>query len=180
LTVEAQVVSDNGLDSTSVKVVYTYTDFAAPDTLPLNWQSANNLFSNQIPINGASEIRYYLIANDIGGNTFKLPTQAPETYFNVLIGPDQTPPTLTHEPVVLLMESDQTMTITAKAEDNIGIANVTLEYAINNQSFQTVQLGETNSTYHTTLSLPTLSDGASMLPPDCNRRVQSGFNNDTT
>ncbi|WP_120273420.1 T9SS type A sorting domain-containing protein [Mangrovibacterium diazotrophicum] len=162
LTVEAQVISDNGLDSTSVKVVYTYSDFTTPDTLQLNYQASTSLFTNQIPINGASEIRYYLIANDVDGNLFALPTQAPDTYFNVLIGVDQTPPTLTHEPVVLQMESDQTLTITAQAEDNIGVANVKMEYAINDQDFQTVTLDEADDAYQKTITLPTITDGDSI------------------
>ncbi|WP_163715162.1 T9SS type A sorting domain-containing protein [Mangrovibacterium lignilyticum] len=162
LQVDARVVSDKGLDSTSVKLIYTDADFSVADTVSMNWEESTDFFSAQIPVSGEAEIKYYIAANDEDGRTYRLPALAPLAYFNVLIGVDQTPPGLSHEPVKILMENDPLLTIHALATDNIGLAGVQIEYAANNQPFQSSPLTESNGEYSTAISFEGLTDGDSI------------------
>lgn len=162
ITVGARVVADAGLDSTSVAVVRSADGFATADTLRLTWSAQTDLFSTQIPVNGAGHIGYYLLATDLQGHTVNYPRTAPASVFDVTIGPDQTAPTLAHSPVKLLLTWDQNLVIEATATDNIGIASVKIEYAPNDGAFSILPLDAAGSAFSKTIALSGLSDGDSV------------------
>ncbi|WP_372773916.1 T9SS type A sorting domain-containing protein [Mangrovibacterium sp.] len=162
LTVFATVVSDEGLDSSTVKLIYTLADFNEADTILMNYTVSTDEFTAQLPITGEGEIRYYLAASDLTGRVYRLPRQSPDDYFNVLVGPDQTPPTITHDPVKILLESDQNLQLSALATDNIGVAEVQVEYSVNQNAVQKANLDLIDGSYSTTLNFAGLTDGDSI------------------
>ncbi|WP_320168260.1 T9SS type A sorting domain-containing protein [Mangrovibacterium marinum] len=162
LEVTAAIVSDKGLDSTSVQLIYTDADFSTADSLSMTWLQANDLFSAEIPVTEAATFQYYLTAQNIEGRRFRLPADAPQSYFDVHVGPDQQAPVIAHDPVKIMLENNQTAAITAVVSDNIAVSDVELEYAANKEAFQTLSLNSDGDSYETNLSFSDLVDGDSI------------------
>lgn len=159
LVVKAVIRSDTELDTLSVKLIYTTGEFTSADTIPLVWQSATDEFSATIPVNGNATIRYYLQAADKPGKVYRQPAHAPKSFYDVIIGPDQVPPTIVHQPVKYVLESNPELFISALVDDNIGVGSVKIEYAVNKSGFQQQSLTGDNNNYSTTISLSNVKDG---------------------
>lgn len=162
LSVTAGIVSDQGLDTTSVKLIYTDSDFTTADTLAMTWNESTDLFSADIPVTEAAIFHYYFTSQNINDRTYRLPVHAPNTYFDVAVGPDMQAPAIIHEPVKFIMQNNLTASITATVTDNIGVANVKIEYAVNEKSFQETTLEFVNQAYQTILTFSGLADGDSV------------------
>lgn len=162
LPIHLGINADTEIDSSLVRVIYTNSDFSSADTLFLAYDEANAQFSTTIPNPGVGDLRYFLSSTDVEGRVYKLPALAPDNYFELHIGPDNTPPTLQHEALTFILESEQSMSINAVATDNIAIDKVELQYAVNTDAFQTVELNRTGDLFSRTVNFSGLTDGDSI------------------
>jgi hypothetical protein len=63
---------------------------------------------------------------------FSLPTEAPAEIYSVTIGPDNQLPEIIHTPVPYFIANGQNIRISTRADDNLGVDSVYVEFSINN------------------------------------------------
>ncbi|HKI89418.1 MAG TPA: T9SS type A sorting domain-containing protein, partial [Draconibacterium sp.] len=132
MPVKVAILSDMPVDSSSVKVIFSTNYFTTKDSVSLHYNSTQNKFDGNIPLNGfMGKVQYYFKATSKDNKIFKLPSTAPNKKFSLRIGPDYSPPSIQHNPVRLISKFEHEMQLTAVAEDNIGINSVKVEYKIN-------------------------------------------------
>ena len=136
------IESDYELDTSSVFIHYSYDNFENhKDSLPLtNENTTANFSAELLPTIETGTIYYYLIAKDTVNRTFKLPTEAPKVLYTITIGPDNEPPEITHNPIPYFLLANDNLTLTANADDNLGVDTVFVEYDINGEPQQTFGL----------------------------------------
>ncbi len=128
--------SDIELDSTSMKIHYSYDNFKNHhDSIPLLFSSSLNLFYAVLsPEIASGKIDYYVYTNDISKRKFTLPTEAPKTFYTVKIGPDTQAPEIVHTPISYYLLADEGLTISTFADDNLGVDSVFVKYQINGET----------------------------------------------
>ncbi len=139
LTVTAVVETDTEVDAATFVLHYSYSTDADPFGDPANDNTvamaatANpNEYSAVIPVTGSeANISYYLEIKDIAERIFSNPAEAPTNFNRVVLGPDTTEPVIEHTPPAFILNTDETLEITARASDNIALATVEVEYFIN-------------------------------------------------
>jgi len=129
------IESDYELDTTSLFVIYSTDSFNDHiDSLPLITNQLTNQFSTELtPKIEAGEIHYYIKARDTMNRFFTLPTEAPADLYSITIGLDNEAPVINHLPIPYFMLAGKDLTITAEADDNLGVDTVFVEYTINGQ-----------------------------------------------
>ena len=133
LTFNVNIKSDYELDTAALFVIFSVDSFITHvDTLNLLPTAEPNLFSAQLePAVETEKIHYYIVSSDIKTRVFTLPTDAPKTLYSIAIGPDNELPVVEHFPIPYFFLSDEKLYVEVKANDNIGIDTVTIEYEIN-------------------------------------------------
>ncbi|MFD2787035.1 T9SS type A sorting domain-containing protein [Hymenobacter rubripertinctus] len=134
--VTATVVSDGTVTPGSVKLVYTVDN--APVATVAMTSLGGNQYRGVIGNPGLNHtVRYYITAADNEtGRTYT----APATYqpgvatvdrYSFAIGPDVTVPVVRHQAPTYRFADKLPLVLTAQATDNLGVASVTAEYAVN-------------------------------------------------
>ena len=163
IAISAEVFSDEELDSSSVQLVYTLTGFEEADSIQMVYNETTQHFELEFPISGAGERKYYISASDIDGVTYRLPGIAPERVFDFFVGPDTIKPEITHRPIRSILESELTADIFVEINENIGIEEAVVEYFINDQDVQNLDLVvDSATTYKSTFQFQNLVDGDSI------------------
>lgn len=127
------IESDFEIDSGSVYVCYSTDSFNTIDSLLLKANQNTGSFSATLfPAIESGKIDYFIKTGDKMNRTFSLPTEAPVEFYDVKIGPDLTSPVINHTPKPYFVSKGDNITISTKADDNLGIDTVYIEYAINN------------------------------------------------
>jgi hypothetical protein len=168
--VTTQIQDDNGFNAGSVTLFYTTngTTFTGVNMTPTGNPKE---FSGSIPATGTpQEYGYYITVRDSKNREFTNPgkivrinnTEIQNLFF-FETGPDLTSPTISHSPKLFLLDSETSLVLEARVTDNIGIASVTVEYAINGitQTPQPLTLsspGE-DSIYTVSLNIGTRANG---------------------
>ena len=117
-----KAISDNGLKTDSIFVYYAADSIQlARDTLALALEGEQYLAT--IPISPLKTNAYYFTAVDSFNRVFRLPS-VENTYFSFFVGPDTIPPTITHIPPSLLLQSDDSLKLAAIVRDKIGVDSV--------------------------------------------------------
>ncbi len=118
--------SDTGLDTTSVFLHYSLSEFnEKTDSLLMQYNAADRLFRASVPsIGSPGTMLYYFSAQDTLDRQFTGPAQAPDVYNYFNFGPDNFLPEIAHEPTTFLLTTEKQLPITAKVTDNIGIHQV--------------------------------------------------------
>lgn len=127
----ARVMSDFGLDSSKVYLVYSLNNFQSTDSVLLTPTSVADNFSASLALSLNTHISYYFKASDLKNRTYKLPSGAPDRFFSFKIGPDTEPPVIVHSPVTVMVSTDLSTTIEADITDNIGVKSASVEYFVN-------------------------------------------------
>lgn len=158
------VESDYELDSNSVTVYYWLNNnLENIQDLPLTYNAQTNSFrASFTPTDTVQKIEYFIRANDLVNRTFTLPTEAPDTAYSIKIEPDNTAPEIQHDPIPYFMLYGKELDITVKADDNLGIDTVVVDYAINGVPQEPFGLGLQNKTTYTgyfNFDLSELEDG---------------------
>ena len=127
------VESDYPLDSTSLYVVYSATSSEnLSDSLPMVYNNSTGFFTATIlPETDSSKYYYYVTAKDVKNRFFRLPTEAPDEYYSVTIGPDLEKPVITHTPIPYFVTTEKEIPVSAYVDDNLGVDTVYIEYDIN-------------------------------------------------
>lgn len=156
--------SDSGLDSTSVYLVYSFSEFdEKSDSVSMQYHPADGKFRTSVPPVGAQgTLLYYFAAEDTLDRRFTGPAQAPESYHYFNYGPDMLLPEIAHEPVSFLLTTEKQLTINARVTDNIGINKVYVVFGRKGAAPDTLLLTHTgNSYFETVYTIPSsaVADG---------------------
>ncbi|GAA3918190.1 T9SS type A sorting domain-containing protein [Hymenobacter algoricola] len=134
--VNATIITDGTITPGSVKLYYA-VDNGALNTVAMTNTAGNN-YQGIIPGPGLNHtVSYYLAAADNEtGRTYTAPaTYAPNVAtvarYSFVIGPDATAPVVKHKPLTYLFVSQLPYQFQAQATDNVAVAGVTVEYAVN-------------------------------------------------
>ena len=69
-----------------------------------------------------------------------MPGIAPEKYYSVTYGIDNTAPVLSHQPIPFMRQENLSVELVVKARDNLGVNSVKVEYLVNKTFLQMVDL----------------------------------------
>lgn len=136
-SVQATVQSDGTVTPGSVKLMYSVNN-GAYTTVTMTATGTAGQYQGTIPNpgNGAT-VRYYLSASDNETRrTYTSPgLPAPgitaRATYQFVVGPDQTVPQVAHNPPAYLFANKLPYEFVVLADDNLGVASVSVEYAIN-------------------------------------------------
>ena len=139
-TVTATVESDGTVTPGSVKLFYAFGNGAFTE-VTLTPTGTAGQYQGTIPNPGTNTtVRYYLSAADNEtGRTYTNPGGpspgiSTRTTFQYVIGPDATAPVVRHTPPPFLMVSQLPYQLVVRAEDNLAVASVVVNYSINGQA----------------------------------------------
>ncbi len=153
----AEILSDFGLDSSKVYLVYSKNGFVNyTDSVLLKPTSTLNTFSTQISLVKDGTISYYFSATDVKNRRYVLPSNAPVHFFSFKIGIDNQPPVIVYgQPIKYMVSSNLSATIDAQITDNIGVKSATVEYFVNGGVIKSFPLvNDTLDNYTGKLVLP--------------------------
>ncbi len=129
--IETEIRSDFTLDTTALFLFYSKDNFSSTDTLPLVLNENTGKFEALLPLSEQDvNVSYYLLATDVEEREFTNPSFVPQEYHEFTIGPDNTPPTLSHTTPPFIM-FDKFEGIDALADDNLGLDTVFVEHFLN-------------------------------------------------
>ncbi|GET27049.1 T9SS type A sorting domain-containing protein [Prolixibacter sp. NT017] len=154
--VTAKVYGDYGIDTSSVVLHYSFDNWQteAVDTMLSTGNPDEYSASITVPAMGTTT-DYYISVTDLRQRNFTKPEHAPSNYYSFYVGPDVTPPSLSHVPVKMVFSSADSVYIEATATDNIGVASVKVELMLNSSNAGTFDLSlVADSTYAANVPLP--------------------------
>ena len=97
--------------------------------------TGGNNWTANIPGNGSpATYRYYITTKDQLNRTATSPPGAPAAYHSFLASPDNTPPNITHTPIVTIPIFSWPATLDAVVTDNLGVDSVWAKWYINTPS----------------------------------------------
>jgi Secretion system C-terminal sorting domain len=139
IQLSAVIKSDTLFSRNKVGVVFSFDKFRNSDTLFLNSQNSDNIFSTFISIPSYNkELEYYFFVEDYFQRLYKpllysSEKQSLEKFrYKVFIGTDTVKPVIQHTPAGYYMESIDTIAINVTATDNLAVDSVYIEYKVNN------------------------------------------------
>ncbi len=157
------ITSDTTLITDQILLHYSSDDFQTEATAILTPTATPDEYSVTIPDPGTDiTLSYYFTAVDELGRTFSLPHESPAEVFSFFIGADQVAPTISHNPITLVLTSSASVDLKASLTDNIGIASGQIEYRINQGSLETVSLqpdSEIENQFVGSIQLPQTNKG---------------------
>lgn len=130
----------------TVNLIYSEDRFrTAGKTEPMR-ASANGEFNFQLPApNANKEIFYYFSVKSPEGREIMLPSTGSRLPFGFTVATDNDPPVITHTPDAFILESTDTLLISATITDLLGVDTAYLEYAINDQPLRGIPLFDLGS-----------------------------------
>jgi hypothetical protein len=161
----ATIRNTNGYDGGSVTLHYKTT--GSLTDVPMAPTGNPDEYEADIP-GGDDSYSYYISVVDIDDRTFAdpgviiSPGSPPEQgFFEFAVGPDNTPPVITHTPKAFITTKDD-LDLMAVITDNIGIDNAQVEWKLNDVDQSPVFMSlvaDTESTYEVVIPLSDLEDG---------------------
>lgn len=88
-----------------------------------------------------STVEYYVEAVDDNSLQARLPANAPEAYFSFDVGPDNTPPVITHIPISSTSRALWPPPVIASVDDNLGIDSVWVNFELEDSAGMTYRVG---------------------------------------
>ena len=158
--VNANVTSDLGFDTTSLKLHYSTDAFALMDSIVQMVPTANkNEYTATLPNPGkGTDLSYFIEVFDDKLRRFTDPGQAPDfVSFGFRIDVDDSIPEIEHTPVSFILENETDVAISASITDFfIGVDTAYIEYSINDVNQASIAMlpdPETFSIYNGTIDL---------------------------
>lgn len=155
--VEATV---RGVSASIQQVDLTWTSHSmAEQTIALT-DVGGELFRGELQLPaGMDTVFYYISAHDQIGNTTREPAGAPLEMHSFVVGVDEGPPLLMHDPIVSAAFLDWPVRIAGTAEDNFGIESVEVVWELSDPdgillSQGTNILSESNGSFDSPLPIP--------------------------
>ncbi len=145
----------------SVKLIFSKDYFTSSESIDLTYDASSQKYITNLPVdNHLGNIQYYFVAQFSDGKTYKLPSTAPNKKLNFRIGPDYSAPTVQHNPVKLISSSLKYMNLKGKAEDNLGVKSVKVEFKIDGISQEPVYLNiDSEDVFSGSVELPDFIKG---------------------
>jgi hypothetical protein len=128
VTVEASVIALSS-DVQSV-LLHVRFDGGSSETIPMSAAGGDSYSAGLMLPETPDSVRYYIEARDDQGFSGFLPTGAPDRRFTFGVGPDGTPPDITHTPVAGGSILAWPQRLEASVTDNIGVDRVDVTYRI--------------------------------------------------
>jgi hypothetical protein len=136
--VKAVITSDAG--PISLPILHYESSTTALTSVNMLPTGQPNEYQASIPGTGSpAQYRYFITVLDgLDREYFRpgiliTPSQAPQQFFTGFsTGPDNKAPKITHAPKAFILDTDQEYKIEAIVSDNIGLADVRVQYSINN------------------------------------------------
>jgi hypothetical protein len=130
--VEVGFLSDFAVNGSKMNITFSQDYFISTNNAEMQYYASSNTFKGELPIDFfQGNLQYYFTLETEGGKIYKLPSTAPDRKFVLRIGPDYSAPTIVHNPVKVISKSEPLVNLSAKAQDNIGINSVKIEYKVN-------------------------------------------------
>ena len=134
---EILVYIDTIFNPSTAQLHYSYDDFSNEVIVPLTKTDTLQYFKAIIPDPNflfERNIGYYITCKDkSGNNTAGIPLNYPYNYYKCKIGKDTIKPIIEFSPFSELIDTIQTLSVSAKITDNIGVDSVWIEYLINSK-----------------------------------------------
>ena len=158
--IKAEVTSDLGFDTTSLRLHYSTDAFAEMDSIVQMVPTINpDEYKAIIPNPGkGTELSYYIEVIDDKSRRFTDPGQAPDfVSFDIIIDVDDSIPQIEHTPVSFILENETEVAISASITDYfMGVDTAYIEYSINDVDQPSIGLlpdPETFSIFNATIDL---------------------------
>ncbi|QGY44357.1 T9SS type A sorting domain-containing protein [Maribellus comscasis] len=154
LPLQIGINSEIPFDPTVVKIIFSKDYFTTKDSVSLSFDASLQKYTGNLPVNNfLGNIQYYFVAQS-ANNIFKLPSTAPNKKLTFRIGPDYSAPIVFHNPVKLVSSLLNSVQLTGKAEDNLGIKSVKVEYKVDGIDQEPVLLTVDEENFSGTVELP--------------------------
>lgn len=141
LPVQLGINSETPFVPETVKLIFSKDYFTTNDSVLLSFNASLQKYSASLPVNNhMGNIQYYFVAQSSEGKTYQLPSTAPEKKLSFRIGPDYSAPLVQHNPVKLVSSTLKSVHLKGKADDNLGIKSVKVEYKIDGTEQKPVYL----------------------------------------
>ena len=128
----ATIKSDTLYMHDKVGVVFSFDNFVSSDTLFLNSQNSDDIFSTIINIPSYnSELQYYFFVEDCFLRIYRSPSLIKNIRYRVYIGTDTIKPVITHTPPDYYTQAIDSIGINTTVTDNTGVDSVYIELKVN-------------------------------------------------
>ena len=169
------------LDTTNLYVRFNTTGVAPFDSLALTPTGNPDEYLAEMPGFGDNVmIYYYLSARDEISRLVHAPSRAPDTLYSFAVRPDTVPPVIVHTPLEDQCQYLNEFLISAEVTDNMGIAEVSLQYQINGGEVSTVQLAIDTSSNIYQILIPADFDSGNVIEYRILATDQARIPNQTT
>ena len=130
-TVTALMYGDTAITELSQYLFYSF-DGQTFDSLAMASTGNPTEYSADIPVSSTgTAVNYYIRTEDVFGRVYTMPAQAPENSFRFYVGTDTISPVIEHRPIRFMLVSNDSVEVTARIWDNLGIEVTQVEYKIN-------------------------------------------------
>lgn len=156
LPIQTKILNNLQLKESSVKVIFSMDSFSTKDSVSLVLNKTTDQFEGAIPLDfHLGKVQYYFQAKTTDNKVFTQPYQAPENRLSFKIGTDYYSPTMRHNPLKLVSNTNPVIDFSAIASDNTGIQSVNVEYSINGVAQESIQLlNDVDETFIGIMHLP--------------------------
>jgi hypothetical protein len=131
LTVNAEIISDTSFNRNNVSLTWSYDNFKTSSSTLMTAPASGNMFTADIPVPSyESRIDYFISTNDYFARSFLMPSDT-SSPFSVYVGTDTVKPFIQHFAADYYFSIIDTIQIAARADDNIEVDTVYIEYRVN-------------------------------------------------
>lgn len=135
MMLSAEIRSDTLYNKDKVGLVFSFNNFKTSDTIYLVQEPQTNLFKAPVSIPAYnSDLQYYFFTEDCFKRIYKSPSLNEFMRYESFIGRDTVKPIVSHTPLKYCLQTLDTLSFTALADDNIGVDSVYIEYRIGSGS----------------------------------------------
>ncbi|QGY44092.1 T9SS type A sorting domain-containing protein [Maribellus comscasis] len=131
LPVSVGISSELPLNLSSFKIIFSIDNFSTADTVWFSYNSANNNFFGELPLDSHEGfVHYYFEVNSTDNRIFRFPSIAPQKKLSFRVGPDYYPPEIFHNAKKFIEKSASNFDLIAVVTDNTGVSEVKAEMKI--------------------------------------------------
>jgi len=157
LDFKVRIQKDTLFDAKSLVLHFSDDEFKTKKTFPLTaTTTADEFLASVVPANKPANYQYFFTFND----TLRQNRFPAKDFYKFSLSPDTIVPLIVHEPITFALEADQSVEITAKVTDERGIKSVNVEYSINGETKNPIEMKtEKDNNYKTSLVFGQLAAG---------------------
>jgi hypothetical protein len=136
--ITATIHSDTTITPGSFYLNYSFNNFTSHDSAQMIHTINPNEYYALITIPKLeTTVSYYLSVKDIFNRIYSMPGGSPAKHYHFFAGKDTIPPAIQHQPLPFILNTADSMKLSAVVTDNIGVDTVYVEYKHNNSTIIT-------------------------------------------